>query len=220
MNKRKIMVDKFFVAVAIIGVILITIITHNSWFACLSGILGLLTIFFQAKGKVIGQFIGILDSLSYGIFSYTFRFFGEFFVYIFILIPIYVYGVFSWFFHQKDTHVTHNNLSKKEWTIVSILAIIFCTSFYFVMGYFGCESLVINVLSMTSLTLANYLLARRNFMGFVFLIINDLLLILLWSLTVLQSKDVFVFLICAIIYLINDIFGVISWLKIKNQEKA
>lgn len=220
MYKRKIKLDQLFVASAIIVVILITIITENSWFACLCGILGLLTIFFQAKGKVIGQFIGILDSLCYGIFSYTFRFFGEFVVYTLILVPIYIYGVFSWLFHQKDTHVTHNNLSKKEWIIISILAIVFCVLFYFVMSYAKCDALVINVLSMTSLTLANYLLARRNFMGFVFLIMNDLILILLWSLTVFQCHDVFVMLICAIIYLINDIFGVISWLKIKNQEKA
>lgn len=113
MYKRKIKLDQLFVASAIIVVILITIITENSWFACVCGILGLLTIFFQAKGKVIGQFVGILDSLCYGIFSYTFRFFGEFVVYTLMLVPIYIYGVFSWLFHQKDTHVTHNNLSNK-----------------------------------------------------------------------------------------------------------
>ena len=51
--------------VFIASIIISSIIFKNYWLSTLNGILGLLSIFLQAKGLIIGQFVGIADSLCY-----------------------------------------------------------------------------------------------------------------------------------------------------------
>ena len=201
-------------AFAIVLIIITSVIFKSPWMALSSGVLGLITIFFQAKGCIAGQIIGVLDSLSYGIFAFTFGYYGEFIVYVIILVPIFIYGVFSWAKNSKNAHVTPKKISQQEWMLVGIFVILFGTIFYFILKFIDCKSLYLNLISMISLTLANYLIARRSFWGFVFLIINDIVLILLWGIVIIQGDIRTInFLLCAVIYLINDICGLICWIK-------
>ena len=114
-----------FASLMVLFVILISIIFKSSWFATISGILGLLTVIFQAHGKILGQIIGIIDSLSYGIFAYSYHYYGETIVYIFILIPILIYGIFSWSKHKDNSHILPNSIKPKEIIIITIFSLIF-----------------------------------------------------------------------------------------------
>ena len=204
----------FFLVFAIMVIIITSMVFKSSLIALSSGILGLLTIYFQAKGSLWGQIIGVFDSLCYGIFAFSFGYYGEFIVYIIILVPIFVYGIFSWSKNSKNSHVTPQKISPQEWTFVGIIMALFGLIFYFVLVLVDCQSLHLNLISMLSLTMANYLLSRRSFWGFAFLITNDIILIMLWGNVIIQGDlSVATFFLCAIIYFINDICGIIGWIK-------
>ncbi len=119
---------------------------------------------------------------------------------------VFVYGIFSWSKNSKNSHVTPQKISPQEWTFVGIIMALFGLIFYFVLVLVDCQSLHLNLISMLSLTMANYLLSRRSFGGFAFLITNDIILIMLWGNVIIQGDlSVATFFLCAIIYFINDI---------------
>lgn len=208
-----------FASLMVLFVILISIIFKSSWFATISGILGLLTVIFQAHGKILGQIIGIIDSLSYGIFAYSYHYYGETIVYIFILIPIFIYGIFSWSMHKDNSHILPNSIRLKEIIIITILSLILGYAIYVFLKMVGTNYIILNTVSMLTLTIANYLIARRNICGFLFLIVNDTILLSLWLITFLSlDQSVLSFILCVIINLINDTIGFFNWLKFQKKE--
>ena len=65
----------------------------------------------------------------------------------------------------------------------------------------------------TSLS-ATYLLARRRKYGFIFYILNDVILILLWGVPILQGDLTLIpILIEPVILFINDSYGWKNWNK-------
>ena len=208
-----------FASLMVLFVILISIIFKSNWFATISGILGLLTVIFQAHGKILGQIIGIIDSLSYGIFAYSYHYYGETIVYIFILIPIFIYGIFSWSMHKDNSHILPNSIRLKEIIIITILSLILGYAIYVFLKMVGTNYIILNTVSMLTLTIANYLIARRNICGFLFLIVNDTILLSLWLITFLSlDQSVLSFILCVIINLINDTIGFFNWLKFQKKE--
>lgn len=208
-----------FASLMVLFVILISIIFKSSWFATISGILGLLTVIFQAHGKILGQIIGIIDSLSYGIFAYSYHYYGETIVYIFILIPILIYGIFSWSKHKDNSHILPNSIKPKEIIIITIFSLILGYVIYVFLKIVGTNNVILNTVSMLTLTIANYLIARRNICGFLFLIVNDTILLSLWLITFLSlDQSVLSFILCVIINLINDTIGFFNWLKFQKKR--
>ena len=69
--------------------------------------------------------------------------------------------------------------------------------------------------------IATYLTARRSEYGFVGFIINDIILIVLWSIPVINGNtNIIPILLCPTLLLINDIYGVYNWKRIKNKQRG
>lgn len=200
-------------------IISIGIIINESWFVTICGILGLLTIFLQAKGTLSGQIIGLADNICYSILAFHYKYYGEVIVYTFILIPIFIYGIFEWFLHSNKHKVLVNNLSKKEWFISICISILISPLFYLLLYYLNSELILLNTISMITLTYANYLLARRSGVGFIFYLLNDIILICLWSIPIFNGDfTVIPLFICVFINLISDIYGIVHWKKMKKAQ--
>ena len=62
--------------------------------------------------------------------------------------------------------------------------------------------------------MANYLIVRRNKYSFLFYIINDLILVILWGIPVLKGDFTLIpILIDPILLLVNDSYGWKNWNK-------
>lgn len=194
-----------------------------SGFLCKSSILTImvsfLTIFcaiFQAKGKSISQIIGLIQCLLYSYLSYNNRYYGEAIINIFLLFPLYINGVISWLKNtDKETDtVIKNKITKKEWTILFVLSLILSVSLYFLLRYFKTDKLFVSTISMVFSLFATYLVSRRSKYGFIFYIMNDFVLIVLWgSLTLFNDISLFPMLIMPIVLFLNDIYGFKIWNK-------
>ena len=59
-------------------------------------IIGITTALLLAKGKNLGQLMGILITLLYSILSFKNKYYGEVLIYVFLMLPMFVVGTFSW----------------------------------------------------------------------------------------------------------------------------
>lgn len=76
------------------------------------------------------------------------------------------------------------------------------------------NELVVSTLSMLASLMANYLIVRRNKYSFLFYIINDIILVILWGIPVLKGDfSLIPLLMDPILLLISDSYGLKNWNK-------
>ena len=204
-------------------VLSVGIVFKSDWLTIITSLVGIFCALFLAKGLVIGQFFGIAIALLYSIVSFKNGFYGEMLIYLFIMFPMYIWGIIEWLKHKnKETKsVEINSIKWKEWLIVAICSIVIFIGFYFLLKALNTKELIVSTLSVVDNIFAIYLLARRSKYGFVSYIVNDLILIVLWGIPVVQGNlFLLAMLINPIVNLVNDTYGIINWTKMQRKQKG
>lgn len=217
--------NKFEKTLLFVSIILISI----SGIINKSEILTIVTSFFmiicaltQAKGKIISQFIGVIAIILYSVIAFRNKYYGEVIIYVLVLLPMYIVGIYSWITNKNEATntVNQNDLSKKEWITLAILDVLLFGILYFILEYFNTNQLIVSTLSMLASLMANYLIVRRNKYSFLFYIINDLILVILWGIPVLQGDFKLIpILIDPVLLLINDSYGWKNWNKNEKEDR-
>ena len=211
-TKFEIMLLSFSLLIVIISGIL----CNSTILTIICSITGILCALTQAKGKVISQFIGLILVVLYSILSFQNKYYGEVLIYIFIMLPLFISGIVSWIrnVNEETNTVEKNDLTKKEWMILTIISIGLFIGLYYLLKYFNTSQLFVSTLSMVTSLFATYLVARRSKYGFLFYAGNDIILFILWGLPVIQGELVLIpMLFNPIINLINDSYAWFSWNK-------
>lgn len=216
--------NKFEKTLLFVSIILISIsgiINKSKILTIITSFLMIICALTQAKGKVISQFIGVIAIILYSIVAFKNQYYGEVIIYVIVLLPMYLIGIYSWITNKnEDTNtVNQNDLSKKEWIILGTLDILLFGVLYFILKYFNTSQLIVSTLSMLASLMANYLIVRRNKYSFLFYIINDLILVILWGIPVLQGDFRLIpILIDPVLLLINDSYGWKNWNKNEKEN--
>lgn len=216
--------NKFEKTLLFVSIILISIsgiINKSEILTIITSFLMIICALTQAKGKVISQFIGVIAIILYSIVAFKNQYYGEVIIYVLVLLPMYIVGIYSWITNKNETTntVNQNDLSKKEWIILGILDVLLFGILYFILKYFNTNQIIVSTLSMLASLMANYLIVRRNKYSFLFYIINDLILIILWGIPVLQGDFTLIpILIDPILLLINDSYGWKNWNKNEKED--
>ncbi len=201
----------------LVSVFLITasgIITKSEILTIIASLVGITCALMQAKGKVISQFMGVLEAILYSILSFQNQYYGEVIIYMVVVLPTYLFGIYSWVSNKnKDTDtVIAKIFTKREWIVLLILNVILFVVLYIILQYFNTNALMVSTLSMLASLTATYLIARRNKYSFLFFIINDVILLILWGIPVLQGEiSLIPILIEPFLLLINDSYGWKNW---------
>lgn len=207
----------FEIGLLVSGVLAISasaIIFKSEILTLVTSLVGIFCAILQAKGKVLSQFVGIAEVILYSILSYQNHYYGEIIIYALIVFPMYLYGMFSWVTHKNEETdtVEPNQISKKEWLILTVVNAVGFVLLYYLLKYFNTSQLIISSLSMITSLMATYLIVRRNKYSFLFYVANDVILILLWGMPVIQGNLLLLpMLIDPVILLINDSYGLKNW---------
>lgn len=188
----------------------------------LASLIGVTSLIFCAKGNPIGQLLMILFSIVYGVISYSFAYYGEMITYLGMSGPMAAFALIAWLknpYKGKKSQVKVNKISKKEIVFMLIISVVVTILFYFILKYFGTANLIPSTLSIITSFIAVYLTFRRSPYFALVYAINDLVLIVLWTLATLTDINYVSVLICFIVFYINDIYGFISWLKMEKLQK-
>lgn len=194
----------------------------NSYLTLIASLIGVTSLIFNAKGNPFGQLLMIIFSLLYGIISYRFQYYGEMITYMGMTAPMAAFALTSWLqnpYHGNKAEVEVNYLKKTElifmWGLTALVTLVF----YFILRWFHTSSLLPSTLSVTTSFAAVYLTFRRSEFFALAYASNDLILILLWIIAAAENPAYLSVVICFLIFFINDIYGFISWSKMKKRQK-
>lgn len=213
--------EKILLFTSIILVLLVGITFKSEVLTTICSIVGIITALLLAKGKNLGQILGLLIVALYSIVSFENKYYGEVIIYLCIMLPMYIIGIISWLKHQnKETNsVEVNSIKAKEWIAVSIASIITFTAIYFLLKKFNTSQLFISSLSVIDSLFAIYLGIRRSKYSFYFYVVNDLVLIVLWGIPVVSGSLILLPMVFnPTINLINDIYGIHNWKKLEKLQ--
>ncbi len=176
-----------------------------------------------AKGKNLGQIFGVLITILYSIVSFKNKFYGEVMIYLIIMLPMYIVGIFSWIRHQneKTDSVEVNIISRKEWFIVAFIFVGVFAGIYHILKVFNTNELIVSTISVLASLFACYLQIRRSRFSFGFYMINDIVLMVLWGIPVLKgSLFLLPMFLDPTINFINDSYGFYNWKKLEKMQKG
>ena len=194
-----------------------------SYLTLAASIIGATALIFNAKGNPFGQFLTIIFSILYGIISYTFQYYGEMITYLGMTAPMAVFSLISWLhnpYNGNQSEVKVNHLKKPEILFMFLISIVITGFFYFILKTLHTTHLLPSTISVTTSFLAVYLTFRRSEYYALAYAANDIVLIILWILATLQHISYLSVVICFIIFLVNDIYGFISWFNMKKRQQA
>lgn len=186
-----------------------------------ASIIGATSLIFNAKGNPLGQILIVVFSVIYGIISFTFAYYGEMITYLGMTAPMAVFAFVSWIknpYNGKKSEVKVNDLKFAEIIFMLILTAVVTIVFYFVLKFFNTANLLPSTISVTTSFIAVYLTFRRSPYFALAYAANDVVLIVLWVLASLTDISYVSVTVCFIMFLVNDIYGFISWIKMRKRQ--
>ena len=188
-----------------------------------ASLIGTTSLIFNAKGNPIGQALMIVFSLLYGVISYTFSYFGEMITYLGMTGPMALFAFVSWLrnpYNGNHAEVAVNRLGKRELVLMYVLTAVVTVGFYFILDYFNTANMIPSTLSVTTSFIAVYLTFRRSPYFALAYAANDVVLIVLWTLAALEDISYLSVIICFVMFLVNDLYGFVSWKRMEKRQMA
>ena len=210
-------------AVSVAVLILAFILSGRNYLNLLTSIIGVTALIYLAKGEPLGQMLSVLFSIVYAIVSYSFRYYGEMITYLAMTLPSSLFATIIWLKHPYKTGssaIQVGKLSLKKIMLITILTPIVTFVFYFILAYFKTPHLIISTISIaTSFTASMFTFFRSRLYALAYSL-NDIILIILWS---LASKENIIYLpmvICFIVFLINDLYAFFNWKRLEVAQNV
>ena len=195
----------------------------EGWLSAVASLIGVTSLVLSAKGNPIGPLLMIIFSILYGIISYTFSYYGEMITYLGMSLPMSVLALVSWLrnpYKDKKSEVTASRLTGADCILVWIYTAVVTAAFYFILEWLGTKNLIISTVSVATSFLAAYLTYRRSPYFALAYAANDLVLILMWILASAESAGYTSVVVCFVIFLVNDLYGFLCWLKRLKRQGA
>ncbi|MDE6724734.1 MAG: nicotinamide riboside transporter PnuC [Ruminiclostridium sp.] len=187
-----------------------------------ASLIGVTSLIFGAKGNPLGQLLIIVFSILYGIISFSSSYYGEMITYLGMTAPMAVFALISWLknpYNGNKSEVEIRRLKKKEIPVIVLLTTAVTVIFYFLLKAFGTSNLLPSTISVTTSFAAVYLSLKRSAFFATAYAANDIVLIILWILAAIKDISYLSVVICFFVFLVNDIYGFINWLKMRKRQE-
>lgn len=138
------------------------------------------------------------------------------------MLPMSIGGIVSWLSHKSDKTdtVEINKISLKEYIYIGITSILAFISLYHILKLFDTSQLFVSTFSMIVSLLSIYLLVRRSKYCFVFYLLNDIILIILWGIPLISGNLLLIpMIIDPFVLLISDSYGIFNWNDMEKKQR-
>lgn len=206
-----------------VGLIVLSfcVFDRENFLTLAASLIGVTSILVNAKGNPLGQLLMIVFSLLYGIISFTFSYYGEMITYLGMTMPMSVFALVSWLrnpYNGKRVEVRVNSVKKGEIFLMFVATAGVTAGFYFILAYFDTANILPSTISVTTSFVAVYLTFRRSPFFSLAYAANDVVLIPLWSMASVVDKRYLSVVVCFIAFFANDVYGFISWQRMKKRQ--
>lgn len=197
------------------------IFDRENYLTLAASLVGVTSLIFIAKGNPTGQVLMIIFSLMYGAVSYSFAYYGEMITYVGMTMPMAAAALISWIrnpYNGQKSEVRVNRISLREWELIPALTAGVTVIFYFILKYLGTSNIITSTLSVSTSFIAVYLTFRRSPYYAAGYAANDAVLIVLWCLAAKEDISYISVIVCFAAFLVNDLYGLISWKKMERRQ--
>lgn len=213
------------IALWMLSVLLMTVsfalFDRENYLTLIASVVGVTSLIFIAKGNPVGQILMIAFSSFYGVISFAFAYYGEVITYLGMTLPMAAVSLGSWLRHPykgNRAQVEVNKLKPKEPYFIAVLTLMVTVVGYFVLKLFGTANLIPSTVSVATSFVAAYLTFRRSpFFALVYAI-NDIVLIVLWTLAAFTDVSYISVVVCFGAFLMNDLYGFFNWRKMQTRQ--
>lgn len=188
-----------------------------------ASLVGVTALIFCAKGNPFGQCLMVVFSLIYGAISYGFAYYGEMITYLGMSGPMAVLALIAWLrnpFAGNRHEVKINRMGRREIIFMCFLVTAVTVAFYFILDYFDTANLYPSTLSVATSFSAVYLTFRRSPYFALLYAINDVVLLVLWTLAAMEDISYVSVIVCFVVFLVNDLYGFFNWLRMEKRQKS
>ena len=198
------------------AVIVSNIITGNIDLLTLAATcIGVTALVFAAKGNVWSQILMTVFCILYAVISWRFRYWGEMITYLGMSLPMSVWSIITW---SKNSSENGNSVAIQKLTWKHIVGLIMFGGlttliFYFILRALNTPNIVFSTISITTSFLASALTLLRSSYYALGYASNDIVLIVLWILASFKNPVYLPVAFNFLIFLVNDLYGFISWKK-------
>ena len=209
-------------ASALLIILSFCLFDRESYMTLAASLIGITSLIFNAEGNPLGQALMILFSLLYGMISFAFSYYGEMLTYLGMTMPMAVFALVSWLknpYDGKKSEVRVNSISKTELCFMLPVTAAVTAVFCLILSFFHTPNILPGTVSVTTSFLAVYLTFRRSPFFALASAANDAVLILLWSLASMTEVRYLSVVVCFSAFLVNDVYGFISWQKMKKRQR-
>ena len=210
----------FSVAFIILSFVLFS---KDGYISLVASLVGVTSLIFLAKGNPFGNVLMIVFSIIYGYISYTFSYYGEMITYVAMTLPMAVFSLISWLrnpYKGNKSQVTISGLSNKIIIQMLLSTIVVTVVLGVVLVKFNTANIVPSILSVATSFAAAFLTYKRTPYFPLAYALNDIVLIVLWVLASLKDLSYVSVVVCFIVFLINDLYGFVSWKKMAKRQKS
>lgn len=165
-----------------------------------AALVGVTSLVFAAKGNVWAQILMIVFSILYGVISFRFRYWGEMITYLGMTLPMAVWSTVTWLKNpskENGSEVAIQTLARRHLAALAASTVSIITSF-----------------------LAAALTMLRSSYYAVGYAANDVVLIVLWIMASMENPAYIPVAVNFAIFLLNDLYGFISWKKREVLQTA
>lgn len=199
------------------------IFDRANYLSLLSSLIGVTSLTLGAKGNPISHVLIIIFSLLYGVISFGFSYYGEMITYLGMTLPMSVYGLYTWTknpYKGNKHEVTVSHVSKSVIIKMITYTALVTFVFYFILKALDTKNLFFSTISVATSFSAVYLCAKRSPYFALAYALNDIVLIILWTLAAITDISYLSVIICFIVFLINDMYAFINWRRMRKRQEG
>ncbi len=204
-------------------IIVFCIFDRQNFLTLAASLTGVTSLIFCAKGNPIGQILMIIFSGMYGVISYRSAYYGEMVTYLGMTAPMAAFALISWLRNPYDgnkAEVKVNSISGREAGFLVLLTAAVTVLFYFILDRLGTANIIPSTISVATSFAAAYLTFRRSHYFAAAYAANDIILIILWLMAAKTDISCLSVTVCFTVFLVNDLYGFVSWLKMKQRQQT
>lgn len=197
------------------------IFDRENFLTLIASLIGVTSLIFCAKGNPFGQILIIFFSVFYGIISFTFAYYGEMITYLGMTAPMAVISLVSWLknpYNDNKSEVKVNRINSKDIVIMICMTAVVTFVFCYILNALHRSNMIVSTISVTTSFIAVYLTFRRSPFYAIGYALNDIVLVIMWILASFADISYISVVVCFVIFLVNDIYGFISWNKMQKRQ--
>lgn len=188
----------------------------------LSLVCGFLNAYYMAIGKWYNYIFGILFSVLYMYSCFVNGLYGLVIFTILFFTPIQISGIVSWLKNKEsDDTVSTRSLNVKSSILLCTIIVIGSVGIGALLSLIPTQNLAMLDSTSQILNLAGVVLgAMRYRESWYIWLTNNVADLSIWIInTILNTPNAYMMLIVSIMYLVMNIIGIVSWIKIERYQK-